>query len=150
MAFPVGGSGMTTHSSSPALSKRARVDGFAFYNNQYEGGVCDGHMVVTGAVPEQQFSTLIPWMMEKYGKHRALYQSGSRKLLPRRLSLQATGRAGEGSTTRADLRALIAKGDVCVDAPEGKVCIDPKSQHVSHTIYDALKTLRAASRKKIE
>src|SRR5260370_17528798 len=45
-----------------------QLDGFAFYNNQYEGGVCDGHMIVTGAVPEQQFSTLIPWMMEKYGK----------------------------------------------------------------------------------
>src|SRR5205823_11520463 len=36
---------------------------------QYEGGVCDGHMIVTGAVPEQQFSTLIPYMMEKYGKN---------------------------------------------------------------------------------
>jgi branched-chain amino acid transport system substrate-binding protein len=39
-----------------------------FYNNQYEGGVCDTNVFVTGAVPEQQFSTLIPWMMEKYGK----------------------------------------------------------------------------------
>ena len=39
-----------------------------FYNNQYEGGVCDSNVFVTGAVPEQQFSTLIPWMMEKYGK----------------------------------------------------------------------------------
>lgn len=39
-----------------------------FYNNQYEGGVCDSNAFVTGAVPEQQFSTLIPWMMEKYGK----------------------------------------------------------------------------------
>jgi branched-chain amino acid transport system substrate-binding protein len=39
-----------------------------FYNNQYEGGVCDSNNFVTGAVPEQQFSTLIPWMMEKYGK----------------------------------------------------------------------------------
>ena len=45
-----------------------QLDGFAFYNNQYEGGVCDANMIVTGAVPEQQFSTLIPWMMEKYGK----------------------------------------------------------------------------------
>ena len=26
------------------------------------------NVFVTGAVPEQQFSTLIPWMMEKYGK----------------------------------------------------------------------------------
>ena len=36
-----------------------------FYNNQYEGGVCDANVFVTGAVPEQQFSTLVPWMMEK-------------------------------------------------------------------------------------
>jgi len=39
-----------------------------FYNNQYEGGVCDANVFVTGAVPEQQFSTLVPWLMEKYGK----------------------------------------------------------------------------------
>ncbi|WP_034389519.1 urea ABC transporter substrate-binding protein [Comamonas thiooxydans] len=39
-----------------------------WYNNQYEGGVCDSNVVVTGAVPEQQFSTLVPWLMEKYGK----------------------------------------------------------------------------------
>lgn len=44
-----------------------QFDGLAFYNNQYEGGVCDNNMIITGAVPEQQFSTLIPWMMEKYG-----------------------------------------------------------------------------------
>ncbi len=39
-----------------------------FYNNQYEGGVCDSNVFVTGAVPEQQFSTLVPWLMQKYGK----------------------------------------------------------------------------------
>ncbi|SFU42949.1 branched-chain amino acid transport system substrate-binding protein [Methylobacterium sp. 174MFSha1.1] len=39
-----------------------------FYTNQYEGGVCDANMVSMGAVPEQQFSTLIPWMVEKFGK----------------------------------------------------------------------------------
>lgn len=39
-----------------------------WYNNQYEGGVCDSNVVVTGAVPEQQFATLVPWMMEKFGK----------------------------------------------------------------------------------
>ena len=26
-------------------------------------------------------------------------------------------------------------GDVCFDGPSGKVCLDPKSQHMSHTIY---------------
>ena len=39
-----------------------------WYNNQYEGGVCDSNVFVTGAVPEQQFSTLLPWMMKKFGK----------------------------------------------------------------------------------
>ncbi len=39
-----------------------------FYNNQYEGGVCDSNVFVTGAVPEQQFSTLVQWLMQKYGK----------------------------------------------------------------------------------
>lgn len=39
-----------------------------WYDNQYEGGVCDTNTIVTGAVPEQQFSTLLPWMMKKYGK----------------------------------------------------------------------------------
>jgi branched-chain amino acid transport system substrate-binding protein len=50
---------------------RPIVDGgdvLYFYTNQYEGGVCDGNMIGTGGLPEQQFSTLIPWMMEKYGK----------------------------------------------------------------------------------
>ena len=40
-----------------------------FYNNQNEGGVCSKTTYMTGAVPEQQFSTLVPWMMEKYGKN---------------------------------------------------------------------------------
>jgi len=39
-----------------------------FYTNQYEGGVCDANMISVGAVPEQQLSTLIPWMVEKFGK----------------------------------------------------------------------------------
>ena len=41
------------------------------------------------------------------------------------------------STKCAEIRKVIAQGDVCFDAPEGKVCIDPKSQHMSHTIYMA-------------
>jgi branched-chain amino acid transport system substrate-binding protein len=45
-----------------------RTDTLYFYTNQYEGGVCDANMIGTGGLPEQQFSTLIPWMMEKYGK----------------------------------------------------------------------------------
>lgn len=245
-----------------------QLNGFVFYNNQYEGGVCDAHMVVTGAVPEQQFSTLIPWMMDKFGKRvytiAADYNFGQisaewvrnivkehggemvgEEFIPLGVSQFAStiqniqkakpdilitllvgtaqssyyeqanaanlhipmgssvnvGQAYEhkrfkppslanmyvttnwieevnddkskefvakwhkmfpnepyinqeaensylavylykemverakGSTKRDDLRKIIAQGDVCVDAPEGKVCIDPKSQHMSHTIY---------------
>jgi branched-chain amino acid transport system substrate-binding protein len=246
-----------------------QLDGFAFYNNQYEGGVCDSHMIVTGAVPEQQFSTLIPWMMETYGKRvytiAADYNFGQisaewvrqivkekggemigeefiplgvsqfsqtiqniQKAKPDVLITLLVGAAqasyysqaaaaglkvpmgssvnvGQGyehkrfappslanmyatvnyveevdtpeskafvakwkakfpnepyinqeaensylavylykqmverakSTKRAEIRKVIAQGDVCFDAPEGKVCIDPKSQHMSHTIYMA-------------
>jgi urea ABC transporter substrate-binding protein len=39
-----------------------------FYTNQYEGGVCDASMISVGAVPEQQLSTLIPWMVQQFGK----------------------------------------------------------------------------------
>lgn len=244
-----------------------QFDGFAFYNNQYEGGVCDANMVVTGAVPEQQFSTLIPYMMEKYGKKvytiaadynfgqisaewvrnivkehggemvgeefiplgvsqfsqtiqniqtakpdvlvtllvgtaQASYyeQAGAANL---KVPMASSVNVGQGyehkrfkapslanmyatvnyieevdtpaskafvekwhkkfpnepyinqeaensysavylykqmverakSTKRDDIRKVIAQGDVCFDAPEGKVCIDPKSQHMSHTIY---------------
>ena len=245
-----------------------QLNGFVFYNNQYEGGVCDAHMVVTGAVPEQQFSTLIPWMMNKFGKRvytiAADYNFGQisaewvrnivkqqggtmvgEEFIPLGVSQFAStiqniqkakpdflvtllvgtaqssyfeqasaanlhvpmassvnvGQAYEhkrfkppslanmyvttnwieevdnpasrafvkrwhamfpkepyinqeaensydavylykemverahGSTARADLRKVLAAGDVCDDAPEGRVCIDPKSQHMSHTIY---------------
>ena len=36
------------------------------------------------------------------------------------------------STKLDDMRKVIATGDACIDAPEGQVCIDPKSQHTSH------------------
>lgn len=245
-----------------------QLGGFVFYNNQYEGGVCDAHMVVTGAVPEQQFSTLIPWMMNKFGKNvytiaadynfgqisaewvrNIVKQQGGKmvgeEFIPLGVSQFAStiqniqkakpdflvtllvgtaqssyfeqasaanlhvpmassvnvGQAYEhkrfkppslagmyvttnwieevnnpasrafvarwhamfpkepyinqeaensydavylykemverahGSTKQEDLRKVIAEGNVCYDAPEGHVCIDPKSQHMSHTIY---------------
>lgn len=244
-----------------------QFDGLAFYNNQYEGGVCDANMIVTGAVPEQQFSTLIPWMMETYGKNvytiaadynfgqisaewvrnivaehggkmvgeefiplgvsqfsqtiqniqtakpdfvvtllvgaaqasyyeqaasanvglpmassvnvgqgyehkrftppslkdmyvttnfieevdtpaakafvekfRAKYpnepyinQEAANSYIAMNLYKQMVERAG--TTEHAALRKVIAEGDVCFDGPSGKVCLDPKSQHMSHTIF---------------
>jgi branched-chain amino acid transport system substrate-binding protein len=244
-----------------------QLNGLAFYNNQYEGGVCDANMIVTGAVPEQQFSTLIPWMMETYGprvytiaadynfgqisaewvrnivaeaggemvgeefiplgvsqfsqtiqniqaaqpdfvvtllvgaaqasyyeqaaaanvglpmassvnvgqgyEHRRftppsledmyvttnyieeidspasndfvarfrakfpdepyINQEAANSYIAMNLYKQMVERAG--STDHDAIRAVIAEGDVCFDGPSGNVCIDPKSQHMSHTIY---------------
>jgi len=257
-------------SSASREAYRPIVDqfkGLAFYNNQYEGGVCDANMIVTGAVPEQQFSTLIPYMMETYGKKvytiaadynfgqisaewvrniveenggemvgeefiplgvsqfsqtiqniqtakpdvlvtllvgtaQASYyeQAGAADL---KIPMASSVNVGQGyehkrfkppslanmfvttnyieevdtpeskaflekwrakfpdepyvnqeaensylavylykqmverakSTDHDAIRKVIAEGDVCMDAPEGRVCIDPKSQHMSHTIY---------------
>lgn len=45
-----------------------RSQALYMYTNVYEGGVCDASMIGIGAVPEQQLTTSIPWMMEKFGK----------------------------------------------------------------------------------
>jgi branched-chain amino acid transport system substrate-binding protein len=244
-----------------------QFDGLAFYNNQYEGGVCDNNMIVTGAVPEQQFSTLIPWMMEEYGpnvytlaadynfgqisaewvrqiveenggtmvgeefiplgvsqfgqtiqniqateadlvvtllvgaaqasyyeqaasanvnlpmassvnvgqgyehkrftppslanmyvttnyieeidtpasndfveRFRAMFpdepyinQEAANSYIAMYLYKQMVERAG--TTDHDAIRSVLAEGDVCFDGPSGNVCLDPKSQHMSHTIY---------------
>jgi urea transport system substrate-binding protein len=39
-----------------------------FYNEQYEGGVCDANNYDTGVVPSQQLKALIPYAIEHYGK----------------------------------------------------------------------------------
>lgn len=39
-----------------------------FYNEQYEGGVCDKYVFCTGVVPSQQLSTLVKWAMDNVGK----------------------------------------------------------------------------------
>ena len=49
----------------PVVNKN---DALYFYTTQYEGGVCDANMIANGAVPEQQLTPLVDWMMEKYGK----------------------------------------------------------------------------------
>lgn len=38
-----------------------------FYNEQYEGGVCDKNVFNTGVVPSQQLAALIPWAIKNLG-----------------------------------------------------------------------------------
>lgn len=39
-----------------------------FYNEQYEGGVCDKHTFVVGDVPTQQMAPLVKYGLNKFGK----------------------------------------------------------------------------------
>jgi urea transport system substrate-binding protein len=39
-----------------------------FYNEQYEGGVCDKLVFCTGVTPAQQLGVLVPWAAKQYGK----------------------------------------------------------------------------------
>jgi branched-chain amino acid transport system substrate-binding protein len=38
-----------------------------FYNEQYEGGVCDKDVFCTGVTPAQQLGTLVPWAITEHG-----------------------------------------------------------------------------------
>ena len=60
--------GITSASREAVRPIMDRTDTLYIYTNQYEGGVCDAGMISNGAVPEQQFSTLIPYMVATYGK----------------------------------------------------------------------------------
>ena len=60
--------GITSASREAVRLIMDRTDTLYIYTNQYEGGVCDAGMISNGAVPEQQFSTLIPYMVATYGK----------------------------------------------------------------------------------
>ncbi|MDR5761434.1 transporter substrate-binding protein [Caballeronia sp. LZ035] len=39
-----------------------------FYNNQYEGGVCDRNYFATGVTPAQTVAKLVPWAVHNWGK----------------------------------------------------------------------------------
>ncbi|WP_428484254.1 urea ABC transporter substrate-binding protein [Rhodopila sp.] len=60
--------GITSASREAVRPIADRANAFYIYTNQYEGGVCDANMLSVGAVPEQQLSTLLPYMVEKFGK----------------------------------------------------------------------------------
>ncbi len=70
----------------------------------------------------------------KFPNEPYINQESANSYIAVNLYKQMVERAG-GSTKRDDLRKIIAEGDVCFDGPSGKTCLDPKSQHMSHTIY---------------
>lgn len=59
--------GITSASREAIRPVVNRHDILYFYNEQYEGGVCDKNVFATGVVPSQQLDALIPWAIENIG-----------------------------------------------------------------------------------
>ncbi len=59
--------GITSASREAIRPVTNTADAIYFYNEQYEGGVCDRNTFFTGAVPSLQLAPLIPFAVEKFG-----------------------------------------------------------------------------------
>lgn len=60
--------GITSASREAVRPILDRTKTLYFYNEQYEGGVCDKNTFNTGVVPSQQLAALVPYALKKYGK----------------------------------------------------------------------------------
>lgn len=60
--------GITSASREAMRPTVNRYDALYFYNEQYEGGVCDKNVFCTGVTPAQQLGVLVPWGVKEHGK----------------------------------------------------------------------------------
>jgi urea transport system substrate-binding protein len=60
--------GITSASREAMRPVFDRLKQLYFYNEQYEGGVCDKYVFNTGVVPSQQLLALIPYAIKQFGK----------------------------------------------------------------------------------
>jgi urea transport system substrate-binding protein len=60
--------GITSASREAMRPVFDRLKQLYFYNEQYEGGVCDKYVFNTGVVPSQQLLALIPYAIKHFGK----------------------------------------------------------------------------------
>jgi len=66
----------------PVFEKRRNM---YFYPTYYEGFECSKNVVYTGAVPNQQLSNFIPWIIENLGKKK-FFIVGSNYIYPREMA----------------------------------------------------------------
>ena len=66
----------------PVFEKRRNL---YFYPTYYEGFECSKNVVYTGAVPNQQLSNFIPWIMKNLGKKK-FFIVGSNYIYPREMA----------------------------------------------------------------
>lgn len=60
--------GITSASREAIRPVAARNKTLYFYNEQYEGGVCDKNVFLTGIVPSQQVGPTVDWAVKNIGK----------------------------------------------------------------------------------
>jgi urea transport system substrate-binding protein len=60
--------GITSASREAVRPVVDKYEALYFYNEQYEGGVCDRLVFCTGVTPAQQLGVLVPWAAKQYGK----------------------------------------------------------------------------------
>ena len=60
--------GMTSSSREVIRPVTDQAETLYFYNTQYEGGVCDRNIFITGATPAQNLAFGVPEIIKKFGK----------------------------------------------------------------------------------
>jgi urea transport system substrate-binding protein len=60
--------GITSASREAVRPVVGKYPSVYFYNEQYEGGVCDKLVFCTGVTPAQQLGVLVPWVTKQRGK----------------------------------------------------------------------------------
>jgi len=75
----------TSASRKAVLPVFERRGSLLFYPTFYEGYECSKNVIYTGAVPNQQLSNYIPWLVKKQGKKK-FFIVGSNYLFPREMA----------------------------------------------------------------
>lgn len=75
----------TSASRKAVLPVFERRKGLLFYPTYYEGFECSKNVVYTGAVPNQQLSNFIPWIIKTLGKKK-FFIVGSNYIYPREMA----------------------------------------------------------------
>ncbi|MCO6387781.1 transporter substrate-binding domain-containing protein [Aliihoeflea sp. 40Bstr573] len=75
----------TSASRKAVLPVFERRNGLLFYPTYYEGFECSKNVVYTGAVPNQQLSNFIPWIINTLGKKK-FFIVGSNYIYPREMA----------------------------------------------------------------
>ena len=104
----VGPIASSSRNAAAPLTTRAKK--IMLYPIQYEGGVCDKYIFVTGPVPYQQIDPTVPWLMKQFGKRFFLF--GSDYVWPHKMNEAVKARLTQlGGAVVGEEYAVIGTSD---------------------------------------